>query len=63
MSHGINLSKAQCLKTQNYRDWMNKNPYVSIIGSIIYDKLYIHPNVSYTLSMTSKYQSNLEKHH
>ena len=37
---------------------MNKIPYVSVIGSIMYAMLYTHPDVLYTLSMTSKYQSN-----
>jgi hypothetical protein len=32
--------------------------YASAIGSIMYAMLCTHPNVSYALSATSKYQSN-----
>ena len=58
MTHGINLSKAQCPKTQDERERMNKIPYASAIGSIMYAMLCTRPDVSYALSMTSRYQSN-----
>jgi hypothetical protein len=52
-----------CSKTQIGRDKMENIPYASTIGSIVYVMLCIKPNVSYTLSITSKYQSNLDKSH
>ena len=58
MTHGINLSKAQCPKTQDERECIKKIPYALTIGSIMYAMLCTHPVVSYALSMMSKYQSN-----
>jgi hypothetical protein len=58
MSHGINLSKTQCPMTQDERDRMNKIPYASAIGSIMYAMLCTRPDVSYALSATSRYQSD-----
>ena len=55
MTHSINLSKAQCPKTQDEREHMNKIPYVLAIGFIMYAMLCTHPNVSYALSMTRGY--------
>ena len=42
---------------------MSKIPYASAIGSIMYDMLCSRPNVSYALSMTSRYQSNPGESH
>jgi tRNA C32,U32 (ribose-2'-O)-methylase TrmJ len=38
-------------------------PYALAIGSIMYDMLGTHPDVSYALSATSKYQSNYGEAH
>ncbi|PKI65886.1 hypothetical protein CRG98_013706 [Punica granatum] len=37
---------------------MSRIPYASAIGSIMYAMLCTRPDVSYALSMTSRYQSN-----
>ena len=42
---------------------MSKIPYASAIGSIMYVMLCTRPDVSYALSMTSRYQSNLDESH
>ncbi|PKI46221.1 hypothetical protein CRG98_033393 [Punica granatum] len=63
MLHGISLSKAQSPSTQEERDRMNRIPYASAIGSIMYAMLCTRSDVSYTLSMTSRYQLDPgEKH-
>ena len=36
MTHGINLSKSMCPKTQDERTHMSMIPYASTIGSIMY---------------------------
>ena len=41
MTHGINLSKTQCPKTQNEKELINKIPYALTIGSIIYVMLCV----------------------
>ena len=58
MSHGIKLSKSQCPTTKDERERMDKIPYPSAIGSIMYALLCTRPDVSYALSMTSRFQSD-----
>ena len=58
MSHGIHLSKTQCPTTTDERERMNKVPYASTIGSIMYAMISTRPDVSYALSVTSRYQSD-----
>ncbi|XP_052880484.1 secreted RxLR effector protein 161-like [Gossypium arboreum] len=42
---------------------MSKIPYASAIGSIMYAMLYTRPDVSYALSMTSRYQVDPSEGH
>ena len=63
MSHGISLSKTQYPMTQYKRDRMSKIPYASTIGSIMYAILYTRPDVSYTLSIMNRYQSDPGESH
>ena len=58
VSHGQSLSKSQCPKTTDEREHMNKVPYASAIGSIMYAMICTRPDVSYALSVTSRYQSD-----
>ncbi|KAI9092932.1 hypothetical protein K1719_027455 [Acacia pycnantha] len=58
MSHGIHLSKDLCPSTQDQRDRMSKISYASAIGFIMYVMLCTRPDVSYALSMTSRYQQD-----
>ena len=54
----ITLSKSMCSKTQDERTHMSMIPYASAIGSIMYAMLCTRPDVSYALSVTSRYQSD-----
>lgn len=58
MAHGINLSKNQCPTTTDERDKMSNIPYASAIGSIMYAMICTRPDVSYALSVTSRYQAD-----
>jgi hypothetical protein len=58
MSHGITLSKKQCPLKPDEQERMRVILYASAIGSIMYAMLCTHPDVSYALSATSRYQSN-----
>lgn len=58
LSHGIMLSKEMCPKTDEQRERMSRIPYASAIGSIMYAMLCTRPDVSYPLSLTSRYQSD-----
>ena len=59
MSHGIKLSKSQCPTTKDESERMDKIPYGSAIGSIMYAMLCTRPDVSYALRRTTRFQSNL----
>ncbi|KAG8472923.1 hypothetical protein CXB51_035047 [Gossypium anomalum] len=56
MRHGISLSKEMCPSTPQERERMSKIPYASAIGFIMYAMLCTSPDVSYALSMMSRYQ-------
>ena len=55
MSHGIHLSKTQGPSTPDEQRRMDKIPYASAIGSIMYAMVCTRPDVSYALSATSRY--------
>src|SRR3954463_10717899 len=55
MSHGVVLCKSQCPKTTEEQVEMSTVPYASAIGSIMYAMVCIRPDVSYALSICSKY--------
>jgi hypothetical protein len=63
MSQGIHLSKTQCPTTTDERECMSKVPYASAIGPIMYVMISTRPDVSYALSVTSRYQSDLGESH
>ena len=63
MSHGITLSKSQCPNTKDERERMSKIPYASTIGSIMYAMLCTRLDVSFALSITSRYQSDPGESH
>ena len=50
MCHGIILSRGMSPKTQEEHDRMNRIPYTSAIGSIMYAMLCTRYDVSYALS-------------
>ncbi|KAK8557823.1 hypothetical protein V6N12_010047 [Hibiscus sabdariffa] len=58
MTHGISLSKEMCPSTSQERERMSQIPYASAIGSIMYATICTRPDLSYALSMTSRYQAN-----
>ena len=58
MPHGIKLSKSQCPTMKDEKECMDKIPYASAIGSILYALLCTRPDVFYALSMTSRVQSD-----
>ncbi|KAK8672863.1 hypothetical protein V6N13_111220 [Hibiscus sabdariffa] len=63
MRHVISLSKEMCPSTPQERERMSQIPYASDIGSIMYAMIYTRPDLSYALSMTSRYQANLGEGH
>jgi hypothetical protein len=63
MSHGIHLIKTQCPMMTDERERMSKVPYASAIGSIMYAMISTRLDVSYALSVTSRYQSDPSESH
>jgi len=57
MSPGTILSKTQCPSTTDEQKRMSEIPYASAIGSIMYAMICTRPDVSFALSVTSRYQS------
>ncbi|KAK8624781.1 hypothetical protein V6N13_089667 [Hibiscus sabdariffa] len=47
-----------CPSTPQKRERMSQIPYASAIGSIMYAMICTRPDLSYALSMTSRYQAN-----
>jgi Reverse transcriptase (RNA-dependent DNA polymerase) len=63
MNHGAQLSKTQCPLTTDERRIMSRVSYASAIGSIMYVMLCTRPDISYALSVTSRYQANPSLEH
>jgi hypothetical protein len=63
MRHGIYLSKGQSPKTPNERAFMDRIPYASAIGSIMYAMICTRPDVAYALSVTSRFQADPGEEH
>ena len=61
--HGIHLSKSMSPKTYDERERMNKIPYASAIGSLMYAMLCTRPDIAHAVSVTSRYQSNPGEEH
>ncbi|KAK8686012.1 hypothetical protein V6N13_125040 [Hibiscus sabdariffa] len=58
MRHGMSLSKEMCPSTPQEREQMSQIPYASVIGSIMYAMICTRLDLTYALSMTSRYQAN-----
>ncbi|XP_073061808.1 secreted RxLR effector protein 161-like [Primulina eburnea] len=58
LSHGANLSKSMCPKTDEEIETMSRIPYASVIGSIMYVMISTRPDITYSLGVASRYKSN-----
>ena len=63
MTLGMKLSKSQCPTSDLEVAMMSRIPYASAIGSIIYAMICTRPDISYVVSMTSRYQANPGEDH
>ena len=57
------LSAAQCFSSDEDVEYMSKVPYSSVVGSLIYVMICSCPDLSYAMSLVSRYMSNLGKEH
>ncbi|KAM2954086.1 hypothetical protein FF1_032410 [Malus domestica] len=61
--HGIHLSKSMGPKTPEEIRQKSDIPYASAIGSLMYAMICTRPDIAYTMSITSRYQSNPGSEH
>ncbi|XP_062075382.1 secreted RxLR effector protein 161-like [Humulus lupulus] len=57
------LSKEQCPKTKDEADYMNRVPYSNAVRFLMYLMVCTRPDLSYAMSLLSKYMSNPGKPH
>jgi hypothetical protein len=57
------LSATQCLVTDEDTEYMSRVPYSSVVGSLIYAMVCSHPDLSYAMSLVSRYVANPGKEH
>ena len=63
IDHEINLSKKDCLTTPEEREHMSRISYASVVRSIMYAITCTRLDVTYSLGVVSRYQSDLGKNH
>ena len=61
LRYGIHLFKKMCPNIPEVIQCMSKIPYASAIGSLMYTMLYTHPDIALPVSVTSRYQINLDE--
>jgi hypothetical protein len=57
------LTKDQTPKMDQEKAYMNKVPYVSAIGSLMYAMVYTRPDIAHAVGVVSRYMSNPGKQH
>jgi len=55
---GDKFSLKQCLKNELEWKQMENIPYSSIVGSLMYAQTCMRPDISFTVGMLGRYQSN-----
>jgi len=55
---GDKFNERQCPKNNLEREQMQKIPYTSAVGSLMYAQTCTRPNISFTVGMLGRYQSN-----
>ena len=57
------LSATQCPSSDEDVEYMSKVPYSSAVDSLMYDMVCSRPDLSYAMSLVSRYMSNPGKEH
>ena len=63
MAKGEKSSNNLCPKTSEQKERMEKVPYASVVGSLMYAILCTRLDISYVVGMVSRYQSNWGEAH
>ena len=57
------LSALQCASTDEDSEYMSRVPYSSVVGSLMYAMVCSRPDLSYAMSLVSRYMANPSKEH
>ncbi|WVZ92733.1 hypothetical protein U9M48_038777 [Paspalum notatum var. saurae] len=57
------LSSSQCPSTDSDFEYMSRIPYSSAVGFLMYDMVCSRPDLSYAMSLVSRYMANPGKEH
>jgi hypothetical protein len=57
------LPSSQSPSTDSKFEYMSKVPYSSVVGSLMYDMVCSRPDLSYAMSLVSRYMANPGKEH
>jgi ATP-binding cassette subfamily B (MDR/TAP) protein 1 len=57
------FSAEQCASSDEDIEYMSKVPYCSVVGSLMYAIVCSRPDLSYGMSLVSRYMSNSGKEH
>lgn len=63
LGNHFKLSKNQSPKSEEERHYMNKVPYASAVGSLMYAMICTRPDISHAVGVVSRYMSNPGKQH
>ncbi|KAF9672659.1 hypothetical protein SADUNF_Sadunf11G0066100 [Salix dunnii] len=63
LGNHFKLSKNQSPKSEEERYYMNKVPYASAVGSLMYAMICTRPDISHAVGVVSRYMSNPRKQH
>lgn len=63
IAKGESLNLDMCPKTPNEKREMEKVPYSSVVGSLMYAMMCTRPNICYAVGLVSRFQSNPGKRH
>ena len=55
------LSTLQCASTDEDFEYMSRVSYSSVVGSLMYAMVCSRPDLSYAMSLVSRYMANLGK--
>ncbi len=55
------LTKAQSPSTEQEKTYMNKVPYASAVGSLMYAMVYTRPDIAHAVGVVSRFMSNPKK--
>jgi hypothetical protein len=57
------LSALQCSTSEDDIEYISRVPYSSVVGSLIYSMVCSRADLSYAMSLVSRYMANLGKEH